>query len=109
MAKYSEVKSTAPLPSNVDSARVEVAGVEYRYLAFGQVEFRGLPQLTASENDIVRLVLQGQSSESISKQRGRSKHTVNNQLLNIYRKLGVQGRFELIHLVSKVGVGFAVV
>ena len=57
-----------------------------------------LPWLSTVEHEIVELALAGVSHREISRQRGRSGRTIANQLHSIYDKLGVSGRFQLVHL-----------
>ena len=54
------------------------------------------PSLTPAERDIVMRVCDGQSNAEIARQRGVSVSTVANQLGEIYRKVGVGSRGELI-------------
>ncbi len=51
--------------------------------------------LTAAEQAVCRLVLQGHSNGEIAELRGTSKRTVANQLQSVYIKVGVRGRREL--------------
>jgi DNA-binding CsgD family transcriptional regulator len=53
------------------------------------------PGLTRAEQEVVRLVLDGCSNQEIARRRNASAKTVANQLLMIYRKLGIVSRFEL--------------
>jgi DNA-binding CsgD family transcriptional regulator len=54
-----------------------------------------LSQLTLSERQVHQLVMEGCSNDEISRRRNVSKRTVVNQLMSIYRKLGVGSRREL--------------
>lgn len=56
--------------------------------------------LTASEREIVALVLDGRSGQEIAALRGRSYRTIANQLATIYRKFGVNSRTELVAALS---------
>jgi DNA-binding CsgD family transcriptional regulator len=51
--------------------------------------------LSASESDVVRLVLGGRSNETVARLRGTSARTVANLLARAFRKLGVGSRAEL--------------
>lgn len=53
------------------------------------------PQLSPSEQDVVRLLLAGESNAEIGESRKTSTKTAANQLHSIYRKLGVHSREEL--------------
>lgn len=57
--------------------------------------------LTAREQEILRLVLQGASNKNIEKKLFISASTVRNHIYNIYQKLGVRNRLELINLIGK--------
>jgi DNA-binding CsgD family transcriptional regulator len=52
--------------------------------------------LSASECEVVGLVVKGFSNEQIARERGVRYRTVANQLASVYRKLGVSSRVELI-------------
>jgi len=54
--------------------------------------------LTSRESRILELVLQGKSNAQIDKELFISIHTVKNHLTNIYQKLGVRSRWQLISL-----------
>jgi DNA-binding NarL/FixJ family response regulator len=58
-------------------------------------------ELTAREQEILRLVLQGASNKDIERKLFISASTVRNHLYNIYQKLGVKNRLELINLVGR--------
>jgi len=57
--------------------------------------------LTAREQEILRLVLQGLSNKDIEKKLFISASTVRNHIYNIYQKLGVKNRLELVNLIAK--------
>jgi len=57
--------------------------------------------LTQREQEIVRLILEGASNKDIEKKLFISSSTVRNHIYNIYQKLGVQNRLELINLVKR--------
>jgi DNA-binding CsgD family transcriptional regulator len=58
-------------------------------------------ELTAREQEILRLVLQGASNKDIERKLFISASTVRNHIYNIYQKLGVKNRLELINLIGK--------
>ncbi|HTM22910.1 MAG TPA: helix-turn-helix transcriptional regulator [Kofleriaceae bacterium] len=61
------------------------------------VELRPLPGgCTATEREVVELVLRGFSDREVAAYRGTSVRTVANQLSSIYGKLGVNSRAELV-------------
>ncbi len=57
--------------------------------------------LTSREKEILRLVLQGASNKDIEQRLFISGSTVRNHIYNIYQKLGVRNRLELITRVSQ--------
>jgi len=56
--------------------------------------------LTLREREILRLVLQGASNKDIGQKLFISGSTVRNHIYNIYQKLGVRNRIELINRVA---------
>lgn len=60
------------------------------------VSARGDQLLTPRERDVVRLVVDGFGNREVAQQLGLSSHTVRNYLFNIFDKLGVSSRAELI-------------
>ena len=61
----------------------------------------GTYDLTGRETEIMRLVLQGSSNKDIERRLFISASTVRNHIYNVYQKLGVGSRLELIHRISK--------
>jgi len=57
--------------------------------------------LTSREQEILRLILQGDSNKEIEKKLFISASTVRNHISNIYQKLGVRNRVELINQIAK--------
>jgi len=57
--------------------------------------------LTAREREILRLILQGASNKDIAGKLFVSASTVRNHIYNIYQKLHVGNRLELINLIGK--------
>jgi DNA-binding NarL/FixJ family response regulator len=60
------------------------------------VDVRGVPLLTPRQEEVVRLVAEGMPNREISTALGVSEHTVRNHLFQIYEKLGISNRVELI-------------
>lgn len=52
--------------------------------------------ITAREGEIIRLIIEGRTSEEIAARLFISSHTVKNHLHNIYQKLGIGNRVQLI-------------
>ena len=61
----------------------------------------GSYDLTAREREILRFVLQGASNKDIEGKLFISASTVRNHIYNIYQKLGVRNRLELINRVGR--------
>ncbi len=59
-------------------------------------------ELSASEREVMALVCEGLSTGEIAARRGSSSKTVSNQLGRIYRKCGVNSRFELVAKLASV-------
>lgn len=55
-----------------------------------------VPGLGKVEHEVVELLLRGHDNRSIAAERGTSPRTVANQIANIFRKLGVRSRAELL-------------
>lgn len=68
------------------------------------VSAKGDQLLTPRERDVVRLVVDGFGNREVAQQLGLSSHTVRNYLFNIFDKLGVSSRAELIlYVLSNSG------
>lgn len=57
--------------------------------------------LTNREEEIVKLVVQGLSNKQISKKLLISENTVKNHLTNIFNKVGISNRSQLLNLIGK--------
>jgi len=60
------------------------------------VSAKGAPLLTEREGQIVRMIAEGLPNSEIHTALGLSPHTVKNHLFNIYNKLGISNRAELL-------------
>jgi len=60
--------------------------------------------LTRRERDIATLAARGESSREIAERLFLSVRTVNNHLQNVYAKLGVASKTELIRRASELGI-----
>ncbi len=52
------------------------------------------------EQQVIRLLLLGKSNKDIEQDLFISKHTVKNHIYNIYRKIGVKSRYQLMDLFN---------
>jgi ligand-binding sensor domain-containing protein/DNA-binding CsgD family transcriptional regulator len=57
--------------------------------------------ITQREQEIIKMILDGASNKDIEKKLFISSSTVRNHIYNIYQKLGIQNRIELINLIKK--------
>jgi DNA-binding NarL/FixJ family response regulator len=64
----------------------------------------GLPALTAREVEVVRLVAQGHRNRAIADRLAITEGTVKVHLHNIYEKLGIDGRLELLVVAQHRGL-----
>jgi DNA-binding CsgD family transcriptional regulator len=53
------------------------------------------------EKEIIKLLLEGKSKQEIEEELFISPHTVKNNIYNIYQKLGVKNRLQIIKLIQK--------
>jgi DNA-binding NarL/FixJ family response regulator len=60
------------------------------------VSAAGVSLLTKRETDVVRLVAEGLGNREVAQQLGLSEHTVKNYLFNVFDKLGISSRAELV-------------
>lgn len=89
-------KTGISVPSDLEVRFVRSGGEELAILAF-TVEDAEMPScLTEAEKDVVELVLRGCSTRKIAELRGRAERTISNQLANVFKKLHVGSRAELI-------------
>jgi DNA-binding CsgD family transcriptional regulator len=57
--------------------------------------------ISKREEEIMKLLLEGKSNKEIETSLFISYHTVKNHVYNLYQKLGVKSRYELLHLIAK--------
>ena len=58
-------------------------------------------ELTTREKEILRLILQGAANKEIERRLFISSSTVRNHIYNIYQKLGVKNRIDLVNRINK--------
>jgi DNA-binding CsgD family transcriptional regulator len=96
-----DVKATGSIdaPRGLVVQRFALGRDEFALLAFplggGAAADRAAGALTQAERAVMSLALRGHSNAEIARARGTSLRTVDTQLANIYRKLGVAGRRDL--------------
>jgi DNA-binding CsgD family transcriptional regulator len=59
--------------------------------------------LSPAESEVAAHLLKGRTNAQIAKIRGASERTVANQVANVFRKLGVSSRLELVALAPLLG------
>jgi DNA-binding CsgD family transcriptional regulator len=59
--------------------------------------------LSPAESEVAAHILKGRTNAQIAKLRGASERTVANQVANVFRKLGVSSRLELVALAPLLG------
>jgi DNA-binding NarL/FixJ family response regulator len=57
--------------------------------------------ITKREQEILRLIIDGKNNKQIEETLFISYHTVKNHVYNLYQKLGVKNRYELIHFITR--------
>jgi len=62
----------------------------------------GLDALTRREREVFSLIAPGCDNEQIAESLSLSEHTVRNYVSGIYAKLGVQDRFQIIQMASRI-------
>jgi DNA-binding CsgD family transcriptional regulator len=93
---------TSMSANDIRMSRFKLGRDSYLVVSFGSETTRSaLEGLTAAERAVVELAVRGMSAEEVAARRGRSLHTVTNQLASAYRKLGVSSRAELAALIVR--------
>jgi len=62
-----------------------------------------VPCLSLREREILMLLTSGRSNKEIATSLNKSPHTVKNQIKSIYRKLGVESRYQLMSMLQSNG------
>ena len=98
------------LDANVSAAEVLVALAE-RPGSFSEAsgdrkrsDIDKLRGLTPRERITLRLLAEGRSRDDIARQLNVSTHTVRTHMQNLYAKLGVHSRLELVHFAARHGL-----
>lgn len=66
--------------------------------------FSSLARLSACEREIAQLVCEGHSNAGISRQLGKSAHTVKAELHSISKKLQIKSRGKLFALAARASI-----
>lgn len=94
-------RSIASLQAELQSARGRLAQFDHRGLQIGRAYREVMQkqfdtwQLTASEQEVVILMLKGLSFREVASLRDTREKTVRQQATSVYRKSGLSGRHEL--------------
>lgn len=98
--------ATIPAPSLLRSTRFKVGTEDYAVLSYPLPRWSLPESLTPAERSVLAAILEGSDRAEVAALRGVSRHTVDNQLTLVFRKLGVRSREELAaRLVDAVCVG----
>lgn len=62
-------------------------------------------RLTAREAQMASLILEGKENKEIARALSLSENTVRNHIYNLYQKLGIQRRMDLVRLIRRGGPG----
>ncbi|MER6705155.1 response regulator transcription factor, partial [Streptomyces fumanus] len=79
------------------------AGGQARRAPGGPRPAHGWEALTASERKVARLIAEGHTNRSAADLLVVSPHTVNTHLSSVFRKLSVNSRVQLAHVVLASG------
>jgi DNA-binding CsgD family transcriptional regulator len=85
---------------DVNISMFEVDGEAHVVVGYALKRPRAFAKLTAAELDVVEAVIEGLSTRELSRRRGVSERTVQNQLARVYAKLRVASKHELLALVG---------
>ena len=86
---------------------VQCFGVDIPWHDGASSEMRALYELTASENEVLGLLVEGHSPQEVAEVRDRSIETIRQQIKAMFRKTGTTGTLELLHLGRVVCVSSA--
>lgn len=107
-ARISFIRKEDSLQELRDALHAAAEGRQYHSLFF-----RNLLQhhadttttpLTATERDVLRLIAEGKQSKEIAALRSSSVHTIITHRKNIFRKLGVNNRYEATRYAIRAGL-----
>lgn len=82
-----------------------VRGGEFVFAKASCPNWTRFPQLTASEQQICKMIIAGKSNVQISQERKTTVGTVQNQVASLFRKMGVSSRFELLNCIFSADDG----
>ena len=92
----------AEAPQELLSTDLVLCSERFVVMSFATPPKPRLPSLSPAESAVVRAASAGLTSAEIAAHRGSSVFTVQNQLANAYRKLGVSSRGELVALLASL-------
>ena len=94
-AKFSYIKDKYG-----DSIRILIQGRELKELNLLRIEYK----LTGRESEIINLLLNGRSNREIADNLGITMNTIKRHINNIYNKLTVNSKIELLNLMRDMNV-----
>lgn len=80
--------------------RSDVPGTADQVISIPRPDRALARRLSAAEVGVVLLLVEGENYARIARHRGTSVHTVANQVVSAFYKLGVSGRSQLLHQVA---------
>jgi signal transduction histidine kinase/DNA-binding NarL/FixJ family response regulator len=84
---------------NIDENEIENENIEHdRFKDFDIIKNKY--NITGSENEIIKMILDGKINKEIAFELKKSVRTVEGHIRNIYLKLGISNRMELIKFIS---------
>lgn len=84
-----------------EDVEIEVADLGDERVALITWPVPARPVLSATEEQIVCEIAMGRSNAQIAAKRGRSRHTVANQVAGLLKKFGVSSRHELVLALTR--------
>ena len=90
-----------PPPDGLEASFLRVGEHEFAVLSFPVLSLRIPEVLSCAEAEIVTLLAEGLTAQEIANRRGRSRHTIQNQIKAIHAKLHVSTRAELIRKLAE--------
>jgi DNA-binding NarL/FixJ family response regulator len=76
---------------------------ELVFATAGRIEWQRFPEVTRCEREISELILSGKSNQEIAHARSTSISTVHNQVTQLFKRLAVRDRFDLVRHLLRVG------
>lgn len=92
------LRVTRLLPAGTKGPVALVAGNSYSWQSTANALLKGFYNLTEAEAQVVRLMLDGQDTQSVARNRGTTEGTIRSQTKSIMSKMNVGSRTEIVRL-----------